>query len=275
MTQSDHDIQFWSTRQVAERLRVSEATVKRWSDEGLLRCSRTPGGHRKFNVRDVASFAASHDFAGMATGDLKKTDAADVLKLALKSNVNGLFDRLRGRLDAGMKLEQLLDDLVTPALVEIGERWARGEATVAEEHVVTQTVCDALARIRPLLVGETNRGVAISACMPGERHDVAARMVALVLGVNGYRALTPGADTPVKALHELVTARSAKLLALSASSTYDSIGQLKTDLLKLSRETKLEGTQVIVGGVAFERIDPLPAGITLFSNMTELSAWLA
>ena len=42
-------------------LGVSEATVKRWSDAGTLRCFRTPGGHRKFRIRDVKSFLADQE----------------------------------------------------------------------------------------------------------------------------------------------------------------------------------------------------------------------
>ncbi|HQP38007.1 MAG TPA: helix-turn-helix domain-containing protein, partial [Polyangiaceae bacterium] len=42
-----------STGDVAEVLGVSEATVKRWADAGTLSCIRTPGGHRKFRLRDI------------------------------------------------------------------------------------------------------------------------------------------------------------------------------------------------------------------------------
>src|SRR5206468_3659956 len=46
-----------STRQVATLLGVGEATVKRWADAGEIDCFRTPGGHRKFRLRDVTAFA--------------------------------------------------------------------------------------------------------------------------------------------------------------------------------------------------------------------------
>src|SRR4051794_35510116 len=45
-----------STKGVAVALGVSEATVKRWADAGMLRCFRTRGGHRKFRTRDVKAF---------------------------------------------------------------------------------------------------------------------------------------------------------------------------------------------------------------------------
>jgi len=45
---------FLSSGQVAEALMVSESTIKRWSDDGAIKCIRSPGGHRKFTVANVA-----------------------------------------------------------------------------------------------------------------------------------------------------------------------------------------------------------------------------
>jgi hypothetical protein len=45
---------FYSTADLARVCGVSISTIKRWTDAGLLRCVRTPGGHRKYRVQDVA-----------------------------------------------------------------------------------------------------------------------------------------------------------------------------------------------------------------------------
>ncbi len=37
-------------------LRVSRATVRRYADSGRLNCQRTPGGQRRFYLRDIESF---------------------------------------------------------------------------------------------------------------------------------------------------------------------------------------------------------------------------
>jgi photoactive yellow protein len=42
-----------TTREAAERLGVGTTTIKRWSDEGLLACVKTPGGHRRYRLADV------------------------------------------------------------------------------------------------------------------------------------------------------------------------------------------------------------------------------
>src|ERR1051325_466043 len=43
-----------TTKAVAKLLRVSEATVKRWADSGLLQSEKTVGGHRRFSLNAVA-----------------------------------------------------------------------------------------------------------------------------------------------------------------------------------------------------------------------------
>jgi excisionase family DNA binding protein len=47
---------FLSTGQASDVLKCSEATVKRWCDADRLSCARTPGGHRKIAVGDLAAF---------------------------------------------------------------------------------------------------------------------------------------------------------------------------------------------------------------------------
>ncbi len=45
--------------QVAERLAVSQGTVRRWSDTGALESFRTPGGQRRFDPERVEDFLRS------------------------------------------------------------------------------------------------------------------------------------------------------------------------------------------------------------------------
>src|SRR5882757_8963129 len=45
--------------EVAEMLMVNRVTVRQWAARGLLRSLTTPGGHRRFLLRDVEEFALS------------------------------------------------------------------------------------------------------------------------------------------------------------------------------------------------------------------------
>ena len=59
---SDAKMDVLSTRQVAQLLGVGEATVKRWADAREIDCFRTPGGHRKFRLRDVTAFVQQRNY---------------------------------------------------------------------------------------------------------------------------------------------------------------------------------------------------------------------
>ncbi|MBV9958343.1 MAG: helix-turn-helix domain-containing protein, partial [Acidobacteria bacterium] len=43
-----------TSSEAARLLGVSEASVKRWADSGLLPALKTAGGHRRFRPEDVA-----------------------------------------------------------------------------------------------------------------------------------------------------------------------------------------------------------------------------
>ena len=78
----------------------------------------------------------------------------------------------------------MLRDVVLPYLRELGARWERGEATVAQEHFASN-----LLRGRLLgLARGWGRGsgpTAVLACAPGELHDLPLIGFGLVLSARG------------------------------------------------------------------------------------------
>lgn len=50
--------QYLTPTEVADRLLVAPVTVRLWANRGLLPSETTPGGHRRFRVRDVEEFIA-------------------------------------------------------------------------------------------------------------------------------------------------------------------------------------------------------------------------
>jgi excisionase family DNA binding protein len=47
---------FFTTANLSQMLNVGKTSVKRWTDDGSLKCIRTPGGHRKFRAEDIVEF---------------------------------------------------------------------------------------------------------------------------------------------------------------------------------------------------------------------------
>ena len=50
---------FFNVSEAAEFLGVSAASLRKWSDQGLVPVYRTPGGQRRYSPEDLEAFLAS------------------------------------------------------------------------------------------------------------------------------------------------------------------------------------------------------------------------
>ena len=62
--------QILTPNQVAEMLMVSPAAVRQWASRGDLQALTTPGGHRRFKIADVVSFANNRGMSLHAQNEL-------------------------------------------------------------------------------------------------------------------------------------------------------------------------------------------------------------
>jgi excisionase family DNA binding protein len=270
-----------STRQVATLLGVGEATVKRWADAGEIECFRTPGGHRKFRLRDVTAFVQKRQYeaagplpSGVAQGAAELGEAAlqHFHDASLRGDAPALVAQLAGLRLRGHSLAELFDEVAVPALHRIGEEWAQARLSVAEEHVASQAVIDALARSQPLAEppGEpvrSDRGTAVVAAVAGELHDIAPRMAACLLRAQGFEVLAPLAQTPARDLADLILRTRAVLVALSSTISSD-VGEQVGMSVSAARQT---GGRVLVGGEGMRKAR-LPEEAKLLGSMRELES---
>ncbi|RQX17052.1 cobalamin-binding protein [Micromonospora ureilytica] len=122
-----------------------------------------------------------------------------------------------GLLDAGVPAERVLLDLVAPAQAEVGERWARNEWSVAQEHAAThiseQVVAAVSAHVKPRPTG----GRVVVACMDGEWHALPPRLVAEVLRLRGWQVTFLGASVPAAHLVSYLHRYDAHAVALACA----------------------------------------------------------
>ncbi|PWR11101.1 cobalamin-binding protein [Micromonospora acroterricola] len=127
------------------------------------------------------------------------------------------IDVALGLLDAGLPAERVLLDLVAPAQAEVGERWARNEWSVAQEHAAThiseRVVAAVAAHARPQPTG----GRVVVACMDGEWHALPPRLVAEVLRLRGWQVTFLGASVPAAHLVSYLRRHDAHAVALACA----------------------------------------------------------
>jgi len=101
----------FTTIDVAHMLYVDKSTVKRWTDEGKLKCFRTPGGHRKFRAEDVYAFVTEYNYGVPPVSLFPQfaTDEAVIRQIITKREYNILASvcfsaAIKGKKDDVVKL---------------------------------------------------------------------------------------------------------------------------------------------------------------------------
>ncbi len=111
----------------------------------------------------------------------------------------------------------MLADIVLPYLRDLGDRWAAGRASVAQEHFASN-----LLRGRLLALArdwDSGDGPALLlACLPGEAHDLGLIVFGILAARRGWRVTFLGADTPLDTVHATVRNIQPALTVLVATN---------------------------------------------------------
>jgi len=145
--------------------------------------------------------------------------------------------------------------VLTAAQVEIGEMWARGVVSVADEHFATDSTLKCIDLVSERLNGRAvrGRGRALLCTVEGEYHLVGLRMLSELLRNQGWDATVLGSNFSARALVDRARAlRDARVDLLCISATMpSSLSLLVETLRRIRAEPVYARTKVVVGGAAF------------------------
>ncbi len=161
----------------------------------------------------------------------------------------------------------VFDELVQPALRLVGANWESGRWTVAEEHLASRALDNALARIRPTTTPQTRIGpVVVLAAPAGEHHAAGLVCLAQVLEEDGWKVENLGPDLPHVDLVHFISSRTVDLVALSVSRV-DTLPALRRTL-KAIRRAGVDHVvpPIIVGGRGTVGVDDLADGAQLVGS---------
>ncbi|HEY9232285.1 MAG TPA: cobalamin-dependent protein [Blastocatellia bacterium] len=260
--------QSFSTKELAEMWDVSESTVKRWADAGALPCRKTVGGHRKFELDDIVEFQSRCGLAKLPAhlAGGRSDSPCEFKHLLETADYRALAERFRqaalaGQFDFvahlfnksqehGMSLATIGEELIRPAMREVGELWRTGKIGVLDEHLAMVATCGALTALHANIEkkDEAER-LAIVGCAEGELHQLAALLVRDLLESEGWKVIYFGSPTPLFAFAEAVDRFSPQLVCISITMA-DHIERARRDYEDLRRAAERQQTKIIVGGAA-------------------------
>lgn len=269
---------YFPIRTVCSLTGINPVTLRAWERRyGLIKPMRTPSGHRLYSrddidrINEILALLAEGISIGQVPALLQRRaksspDRAggvwaprqDRVAEAIARFDEGALELVFAEALAAHPITEVTAQLVLPVLKSLGERWAAGDGTVAEEHFFGVYLRNKLgAQFHHAI--RTGLGPRIIACcLPGESHEVGLLLFALAAQARGLQVVLLGANMPLRELPLAV--RRARGRAVVLSSSLDPPAELwREDLPRLVKESP---ATVFVGGrvSASKRDEVLRAG---------------
>ncbi len=109
----------------------------------------------------------------------------------------GAWGVVESALGSGATPAEVLTRMLAPALRSIGERWAAGELSIADEHRASAVAQRLIARMGPQFARRgRRRAVVVLGSVQGDRHSLPTAILSDLLRGEGLEVVDLGADCP-------------------------------------------------------------------------------
>ena len=205
-------------REAAGALGVHYQTAYWWVRQGLLPARKVGRGYA-VSEADVAALAARRRLGAEPARPIRVRDWAAqsaALYAALASGEETAARHQVERLAAGVRVIDLCEKVIAPALRRIGDDWAAGRISIAQEHRAS-AICERLLAAHARQPAGRPHGTAVVATPPGERHSLPALMAAACLREDRWLVHHLASDLPVEEVTRLADQAGARLVVLSSA----------------------------------------------------------
>ena len=232
-------------RECAERLSVHYMTVYRYVRTGMLPATKS-GSEWRVSIDDLEVFTRGTD---PSRGRRRRAPWDDRLRARLLAgDLVGAWKVVEGALSAGMDISGVFLEVVGPSMRAIGDGWAEGSITVAEEHRATEIAMRIASRLGSRFERRgRRRGVAVVGGPAGERHRLPVMMVADLLRGAGFDVVDLGVDMPLRSFVDAAVSASPVFVGVSVTNpdSLDAAASLVEQLKALLDAPVLLGGQAI------------------------------
>lgn len=286
---SNLDKKMLSIQQVSLITGLSKAVIRKWEDRyHTVTPERLNNGHRVYTERDVQILLMVRKLVDQgssiqqasieAQAHVQNEPTQSVTSTLYTSSIHEEYcyrlleygttcdvvaiQRVLQEAHQKFGLERFLDEIVTPLLREIGERWEKNRWNPFQESVSSTVIRDYLVGLRNQMHTLADAPLLMGACLPGETHDLPLCILLLKAQLRGYRVyLISGSPAP-GSIEQLITYFKPQIVLLSAMSelpftTYPDVLP-KLDLFAVNNPD----VQMFIGGIgakAFLKTNTLQA----------------
>lgn len=268
----------FSPKQVAQALQVSESSVKRWCDRGVIRTDRTHGGHRRIPLEYLMEFLESTNrriidpqaiglqdhrqlnrdaLARLESQASERTDDGSLVSDPMlreqfqRALLAGDEEQCRKVISSWYTLHggmvSVADELLAPTFHAIGELWECGRADVYQERRGCE-ICIRLIHELRRLVSEpiSDAPLAMGGTSEGDHYQVANQLIEIIFREAGWRTISLGSGVPFSSMLSAIERYRPRVYWLSVSYIADEDSFLKQ--FQDFATAIPNGTMLVVGG---------------------------
>lgn len=248
----------YNIKQASIRSGVSVPLIRAWERRyGVVSPKRTASGYRLYDddaiatlvrVRELTAtgWSASEASRAVLAGEVTVSAALpgelgalrSVTAEALRADLLERFVRAATEMDmaatgavldeifAQGSFEAIVDDLLMPALVAIGQAWDAGALDVAAEHAASAAVYRRLAALYEAAAVDTEPSVVVG-LPPGARHELGALAFAVAVRRRGVGVLYLGADVPEASWLHVIGQQHSRVAVIAVVQKADRAAALR------------------------------------------------
>jgi methanogenic corrinoid protein MtbC1 len=132
---------------------------------------------------------------------------------------------IREAIEVGLDEAMIDDRVISPALELVGDLWADGELTIAEEHLATSISLHVITLQREAFRAARQRVTqrVLLAGAPGEQHVVGLEMAASLILAAGYDVRMLGPDLPIDQIDAALTMHDPSVIGFTTASPLSAV----------------------------------------------------
>jgi MerR family transcriptional regulator, light-induced transcriptional regulator len=274
----------YNLRAVTHETGLSPETLRAWERRyGIVSPQRTPGGHRLYSLRDIKmlKWLVARQDQGLSISRAVKLwrtleesgqdplaasrpetplpiEASNLEELrrawvaACKEFDEGAAEQILSQAFAVAIPETVVVEILQKGVVEVGQLWYEGQASVQQEHFASALATRRLHALAAAAPPPSRSGRILAACPPGEEHEFALLLCTFLLKRQGWEVVYLGANVPLAKMKATLRATSPNLV-LSLAQTLPAAASLR-EMAILIYEMDV---QLAFGGAIFNQLPDL------------------
>ncbi len=208
-------------QQAATILDLPAPTIRSWERRyGVPAADRSSGGHRRYTREQLDRLRRMRDLIAQGR---RPVEAAALVQAGNGTSPGSLVDaflqgardlapgRIARTLDVAREtlgLDRTVDEVLLPAMREVGEKWHSGRIDVSHEHLAANASRAWLSTLNPIGPLRPQFPIILS-CGPRDHHTIGLEAMGVLLRQRLWDCRLLGARTPVTSLGQAVEETNA------------------------------------------------------------------